>query len=193
MKKIVLTLLTLVSVSAVAQTTFPESMNSAYDKKHEIRVGAIKLLSGHSLELSYERVKDKNQGYGAHFLVGFGDGEDVLNQNISIAPYYRFYFSQSQEYGAKGMFVEGFADLYSGTEYVYSNSYTVDPYGYYYYNQNKENFTDLALGLAIGWKKVNTIGFVFELKAGYGKNLIQQNTNASGVFKGDISIGYRFN
>jgi len=126
-------------------------------------------------------------------LIGFGDNDFIgyTEQQFSISPYYRFYFNKSQEYGAKGMFVEGFADFYSGRSYNFYN-YTIDPYGNYYYYDRKENYFDVAAGFALGWKWVNTIGFVFEIKAGYGRNLIKENPDAAGVFRGDFSLGYRF-
>ncbi|MEG1020583.1 MAG: DUF3575 domain-containing protein [Myroides sp.] len=193
MKKIAFIAGMLLSLSAFSQTTYPESSDLVFSKKNEVRIGAIRLLAGNSLDLGYERIIDRNQSFGANMLIGFGDNDFIgyTEQQFSISPYYRFYFNKSQEYGAKGMFVEGFADFYSGRSYNFYN-YTIDPYGNYYYYDRKENYFDVAAGFALGWKWVNTIGFVFEIKAGYGRNLIKENPDAAGVFRGDFSLGYRF-
>lgn len=193
MKKIAFIAGMLLSLSAFSQTTYPESSDLVFSKKNEVRIGAIRLLGGNSLDLGYERIIDRNQSFGANMLIGFGDNDFIgyTEQQFSISPYYRFYFNKSQEYGAKGMFVEGFADFYSGRSYNFYN-YTIDPYGNYYYYDRKENYFDVAAGFALGWKWVNTIGFVFEIKAGYGRNLIKENPDAAGVFRGDFSLGYRF-
>jgi len=193
MKKIAFLAGMLLSYSGFSQTTYPESSDLVFSKKNEVRIGAIRLLAGNSLDLGYERIIDRNQSFGANMLIGFGDNDFIgyTEQQFSISPYYRFYFNKSQEYGAKGMFVEGFADFYSGRSYNFYN-YSIDPYGNYYYYDRKENYFDVAAGFALGWKWVNTIGFVFEIKAGYGRNLIKENPDAAGVFRGDFSLGYRF-
>ena len=188
MKKIVVIMALFAAVSSNAQVDYPESSGTAFSKTNELRLGAARLLFGNSLNIGYEKIIDRNQSYGADLLIGFDDRDADFNQKISVSPYYRFYFNKSQEYGAKGMFVEGFADFYSGRTYNYSYYYNQNG-GFYYYD--KENFFDVALGLSIGWKWVNTAGFVFELKGGYGRNILNQNPN-EGVFRGDFSIGYRF-
>lgn len=181
-----------VSASGFAQVDYPESSGLVFDRKHEVRIGTIKLLTGNSLDLGYERVLDRNRGFGANLLIGFEDYNSDFNQNFSLSPYYRFYFSKSEEYGAKGMFVEGFADFYTGKKYSYED-YNILPYpGNYYYEPRKKTFFDIAAGVALGYKWVNTIGFVLEMKAGYGRNLLQENPNAAGIFRGDFSVGYRF-
>jgi len=191
MKKIFILLSFLCFSFSEAQDTYFESSNKVFEKKNEVRIGVAKLLSAVGLDLNYEMIKDRNQGFGASLYIGF-EKDDTFYQNFSVAPYYRFYFTKSEEYGAKGFFVEGFADFYSGKniEYVYvSNNSGYNNYGYSY--EKRTNFFDIAAGVAIGKKWVNTSGFVFELKAGYGKNLLN-NSFKSGVLRGDASIGYRF-
>ena len=195
MKKIVVIMALFAAVSSNAQVDYPESSGVTFAKSNELRLGVIRLLSGNSLDIGYERIIDRNQSYGANLLIGFEDYDYEFNQKFSVSPYYRFYFNKSQEYGAKGMFVEGFADFYSGKGVEYDNGYYI-PYpdsGYGgYYNYPTKNFFDVALGVALGWKWVNTAGFVFELKGGYGRNILNQNPNNDGIFRGDVSIGYRF-
>lgn len=113
MKKIAFIAGMLLSFSGFSQTTYPESSDLVFSKKNEVRIGAIRLLAGNSLDLGYERIIDRNQSFGANMLIGFGDNDFIgyTEQQFSISPYYRFYFNKSQEYGAKGMFVEGFADF----------------------------------------------------------------------------------
>lgn len=182
------------SASCFAQIDYPEASGMVFERKHEVRLGTIKLLAGNSLDLGYERVLDRNRGFGANLLIGFDDYDSDFNQNFSLSPYYRFYFSKSEEYGAKGMFVEGFADFYTGKsiDYEFYYNYLPDPDSHYYYEPKKKNFFDIAAGVALGYKWVNTIGFVLEMKAGYGRNLLQENPNAAGIFRGDFSVGYRF-
>ncbi len=154
-------------------------------------MGAIRLLAGHSLDIGYERIIDRNQGYGVNLLIGFADeSEDRsegFKQIISVSPYYRFYFNKSQEYGAKGMFIEGFTDFYNGKSWDTVYTSWNNTYDYF----NEEKYFEIAAGLALGWKWVNTAGFIFEIKLGFGRNLLG-NADNEGIFRGDFSIGYRF-
>src|SRR5690606_14140625 len=159
MRKILILLGLLVATAGFSQIDYPESSGSVFEKQHEIRLGAIRLLAGHSLDIGYERIIDRNQGYGVNLLIGLSDDDssESFKQVFSVSPYYRFYFNKSQEYGAKGMFVEGFADFYNGKSWDTAYYIWDDTYDHF----NEEKYFDIAAGLALGWKWVNTIGFTF--------------------------------
>lgn len=191
MRKILILFGLMATTAGFSQIDYPESSGSVFEKQHEIRLGAIRLLAGHSLDIGYERIIDRNQGYGVNLLIGFADeSEDRsegFKQIISVSPYYRFYFNKSQEYGAKGMFIEGFADFYNGKSWDTVYTSWNNTYDYF----NEEKYFEIAAGLALGWKWVNTAGFIFEIKLGFGRNLLG-NAPDEGIFRGDFSIGYRF-
>lgn len=190
MKKILL----LVSIAFVnfthAQVSYPDSSSKVFAKPNEIRLDALKALFGAGLELSYERVVDTNKGFGAHVYIGKAE-DGILNQTFSVAPYFRFYFTNSEEYGAKGFFAEGFLDFYTGKNFNYLYYYEPYPGDAYYNAEKTKSFFDTAIGLSIGKKWVNTAGFVLQTKLGYGRNLLKENQN-DGVLKFDLSVGYRF-
>ena len=120
MKKIAFIAGMLLSFSGFSQTTYPESSDLVFSKKNEVRIGAIRLLAGNSLDLGYERIIDRNQSFGANMLIGFGDNDFIgyTEQQFSISPYYRFYFNKSQEYGAKGMFVLKVLQIFTQVEVI---------------------------------------------------------------------------
>jgi hypothetical protein len=90
------------------------------------------------------------------------------------------YFDRDEQYGAKGFFVESFLSFYSG-----DNNFD------YIGNNTNDSYFDTALGFSLGQKWINSGGFIFEIKAGVGRNLLGNATN-NVIFKGDFSIGYRF-
>ncbi len=184
MKKILLSVFSLAAFAMQGQTQFPDSYGQIETRKHEIRLGAIKLLAGGMAEIGYEYVLDRNQGMGAYLFYNFDKND--YSEVFAFTPYYRFYFTDSKEYGARGFFAEPFLSFYSGEQWetTYSNNS-----GYYKEEVNK--YFDTAAGLAIGIKWINVKGFVFEAKAGYGRNLLNENED-TGVFRGDFSVGYRF-
>ncbi len=190
MKKVLILVGLVINTAVFSQVDYPESSGSIFEKQNEVRVGALRLLSAHSLDIGYERIIDRNQSFGANLLIDLGnsDNNERVQQIISVSPYYRFYFNKSQEYGAKGMFVEGFVDFYSGKTWDEDTYSWINPLDYV----EEKKYFDIAAGLALGWKWVNTAGFIFEIKAGYGRNLLGNNEYIDGIFRGDFSVGYRF-
>lgn len=155
---------------------------SIFEKHHEVKLGIIKLLSGSIFEGTYEYVKDRNMGYGASVLINFDSKNDYF-EKFSVTPFFRMYFDRDEQYGAKGFFVESFLSLYSG------ENHSDEQYGNV--KNNDKKYFDTALGFSLGQKWINSGGFIFEIKAGVGRNLLGNATN-NVIFKGDFSIGYRF-
>lgn len=191
MKKLFL----LVFCCLISQQIFSQESNNADDKKsepksiferkNELRLGAIKMLAGPIFEGTYERVISSNSGYGISLLANFDKSNDYI-EDYSLTPFYRMYFQTFEDYGAKGFFVEGFVSLYAGENYEFR------------FNENSgfneefsEDFVDTSIGITLGKKWINSSGFVFEIRAGAGRNLFGADESAA-LFKGDFSIGYRF-
>jgi hypothetical protein len=182
MKKSLLVVLMLCTVFSInAQNDNDNEKTNIFDRNHEVRLGALKLLSGGIIEGSYEYVLDSNQGFGAHVLINLDSGNDYF-ENLSLTPYYRMYFQTNEDYGAKGFFVEGFTSFFT-TSFNLEDSLFDE-------NENKDVF-DISIGLALGKKWINTAGFVFEIKLGAGRNLLG-NADSDALLKGGFYIGYRF-
>lgn len=182
MKKYLLvfaTLFLVYALNAQDKTQQEESSKNIFDRKHEIRLGAIKLLAGGIFEGSYEYIIDSNKGFGAYVLVNFDSGNEWF-ENYSLTPYYRMYFQTNEDYGAKGFFVEGFTSFFSTDFDIFENNLA----------STKDVF-DIAIGLSLGKKWINSAGFVFEIKAGAGRNILG-NANFDAIIKADFYIGYRF-
>ncbi|TWI01389.1 hypothetical protein IQ05_00970 [Flavobacterium tiangeerense] len=114
------------------------------------------------------------------YLFFYGKREDV-NSFYYVTPYYRAYFGKKP---AAGFFVEGFGMINSEVE---SNFY----YDGQNYNVREKRLTDFALGFGLGSKWVHKRGFVFEINAGVGRNLFNNNVYDV-VPRGGITLGYRF-
>lgn len=153
-------------------------------KKHEIKVGSIKLLAGPILEGTYEYIYSKDFTFGSSVLIDFQQNNDWY-ENFSITPFARFYFQETQEYGAKGFFVEGFGKIATGDNYYYSYDYLND-------TSNSKKFIAGSLGLSLGKKWINHSGFVLETLIGVGRTLGNNSYAPDAFFRGDLSIGYRF-
>ena len=182
MKKILLILLIANSFFSFCQENFTKNTKSLTERKHEIKIGALKLLAGPIFEGTYEYVYSKDFTFGSSILVDL-QKDNGWDENFSITPFARFYFQESKEYGAKGFFVEGFAKIATGENEFYQEFSS---------DYESKNFTATALGLSLGRKWVNHSGFVFETLIGFGRTLGNPETAPDAFFRGDLSIGYRF-
>lgn len=88
MKKLLLFLLVLSSTQfsiAQTETQLPKDIS---ERRHELKLDAIKLLSIPAIELNYEYIKDVNQGFGATLLLNMDD--ENYFEKFSFSPYFRF-------------------------------------------------------------------------------------------------------
>ena len=191
MKKIILFTILLISTVSFAQNleetkSEPKVKKSIFNRKHELKLGAIKMLSGPILEVTYEYINSSDFTYGSSVLFNL-DSQNDYPENISVTPFARFYFTESKEYGAKGFFVEGFAKFLTGKYIV--NSY--DNVNFTYFDAQKK-FTTASIGLSLGKKWINKSGFVFETLFGVGRNIGAKGEAPAASFRGDLFLGYRF-
>ena len=175
MRKVTLLFLLTFTGMAFAQ----EEQKSIFDRRHEVKVGAIKLLAGPIFEGTYEYIQNRDFTYGVSLLANFNTGNDYY-EDFSVTPFARFYFQETKEFGAKGFFVEGFAKYSSGR-------YEDD-----IFEEENQKYTAAALGISLGKKWINRTGFVFEVLVGVGRTLGNSDAAPDALFRGDLNIGYRF-
>jgi hypothetical protein len=198
MKKITLLLCLLISGLALAQEKTvekaPELLQDV-NKKHELKLNTFNLIVLSSLDVSYEKLVNRNSSFGVSLFYNFNDINDDLYfpKKFSLTPYYRWFFTEKRF--ARGFFVEGFGSLN-----------TFEERSYYYYNGYNDGDiikeTNFAIGISVGGKFVIKSGFVAEVYFGVGRNLFNNNSNNNHddsyslenniITRGGISLGYRF-
>jgi len=173
-----------------------DAHKSLIAKKHELKIGAIKLLAGAIVDVTYEHIYSEDFTYGISLLGNLDGKTNDYPEDFSVTPFARFYFTEPKYYGAKGFFVEGFGKFIAGKDYT---GYTETMYyedlngnGYYTYNDKRESYTAGSMGIAIGWKWINRSGFVFEILGGGGRNFGGGDHAPNASFRGDFNLGYRF-
>ncbi len=117
----------------------------------EIKLDVADALVIRSLEVSYENYINEESSFGISALINLTD-ENVsfrYNENWMIAPYYRHYFSSNETWN---FFGEGFLGINSGKD-------------------NGVEYTDGALGIAVGMKYIASGGLVIDVYGGLGRNL----------------------
>ncbi|MEM6686955.1 MAG: hypothetical protein AAF617_14330 [Bacteroidota bacterium] len=172
-----LVLLFLIGFQSYAQDIM-NNQNDANDRQTEFRLDVFDAAFFSAIDIGYERVTDSSYGYGASLFVNLRDADDdvAYYEKFAITPFFRFYFFNREDFGAKGLFAEVFTKFASG-----DNPDNLD-----------EEYFDAAIGLAIGKKWVNRKGFVLELSFGGGRNIGLDDLSPEFTFRGGISLGYRF-
>ncbi len=161
---------------------------------NEVRMDAFGVIAFKYIDLSYERLLNEEAAFGVNIQFTLDGQQEDLGyvRQFSITPFYRQYFSKKY---AKGFFVEGFATYANVSEYHYDYVYdsVLDSYMDIY---EEVNFNQFALGISIGGKFVTSRGFVAEIFAGIGRNLLDtddENYYRSEIIgRGGIALGYRF-
>lgn len=153
----------------------------------ELRINALALLVGPALDISYEHVLSSSSGLGGSLLLNFG-GDNIGSQKFALTPFYRFYFFDQKDYGARGLFVEGFSSLA-----------IVEPYSEWvelrdgsYVEQENDNEFQWSIGFAAGRKWINQKGFSFEIFLGLGRYLLSTAAPVEVHPRLGASFGKRF-
>lgn len=190
MKKLLFVVLMGFSLLGFAQES--ENFEAGPQGKHELRFDGFEALVFKTIEINYEYIISKYSGAGAAISINL-DNESIVGygESFAITPYYRQYFFNKKEYGARGLFVEGTLQLAAGEYEDYYYTYNPNT-EYYLETTTKDKWFEAGLGLAIGQKWVSNNGFTFEISAGGGRYLLNDDVAPAGYFRGGILVGYRF-
>ena len=101
MKKLLFVLFLFITLVGQGQEKKIKDFDS---KKHEVKLGAVKMLAASIFEGTYEYIYSKDFTFGSSLLMNLNSDKNYT-ENFSITPFARFYFQETQEYGAKGFFV----------------------------------------------------------------------------------------
>ncbi|HEY9170505.1 MAG TPA: DUF3575 domain-containing protein [Lutibacter sp.] len=183
MKKIIISALLLIAGFSL----FAQENES---KQNELKINMSNLIGFKWFDVSYERILNEESSIGVGTLFGLDNKSEGLDEyrTFSITPYYRQFFSSKY---AQGFFVEAFTMIHSGTDYAYNYVYEDFPPYNSYEITTEDKYTDLAVGISVGGKWVTKRGFVAEIYAGIGRDLLNQS-DIEVVGRGGVSIGYRF-
>ncbi len=157
-----------------------EQASTNYQNRHEFRLDALEILAIPNLEINYEYVINRYSGVGLAASVSLDDDFSDY-QKYAIEPYFRQYFFNRRDYGARGLFVEGVVRFAAG-----ENDDIFDFFG----NELEEDWFEIGVGFVVGQKWVSENGFVFEISLGGGRYLLDENENDF-FARGGILIGYR--
>lgn len=171
MKKFLIILSLLIGGTLYAQEYRP------YYNNHEFRFNMGRFLATTAVEGSYEYYFTPDTSIGG--TVFFNGDAFGRAGNFGIGPNLRAYFGFRPK---SGIFAEAFGLYYTGQNNFEDNLGIRD-----------FDYSTIAIGLGIG-RKWSTFGekLTFEMSAGIGRNINHDEFQNTFLFRGGISIGFRF-
>jgi len=143
-------------------------------QQNDVKLDLFDILALKSLDVSYERTLNDEASVGVSVFVNF-EGKDKkfrYNEDFQLVPYFRQNFTQISGFD---LFGEIFGSLNVGQK-----------------EKEEENYTDFALGLGAGLKRVSENGYLLEVNAGIGRNLFNTDNSEHIVPRIGLSVGKQF-
>ncbi|MDB2385235.1 DUF3575 domain-containing protein [Polaribacter sp.] len=155
-------------------------LSSAFSfAQQEVKLDIADALVIRSIEVSYERILNEESSIGISALFNLAD-QDIdfrYNENVMITPFYRHYFTNQYKWN---FFGEGFLGINSGKRESEKDSNVYDI-----------EYTDAALGVAVGTKYVSNGGLIIDIYGGLGRNLFGTDSPTL-VPRIGLNVGWRF-
>lgn len=165
-------------------------------KKNEISINPLNLIAFGALDIGYERVLNNNSTLGFDLFYSLVDRDndedfistdDIFDKEIAFTTSFKYFFGNRI---ARGFYVEGFGMLSSGEHEEYIEVF--DNQGNFISASDVElDYTDFAIGFAVGGKFVTKNGFFIDIGFGIGRNLFS-NKSPDIIVRPNLYLGYRF-
>lgn len=175
-----------------AQQTAIEPETEEQARKHEVSLDVITALVFPAFNPRYEYLLNTHSSVGAELSIYFIDEESEIAEyeTFNFTAFYRQYLFDRGDLGAKGFYAEGFMKYYTFEDEViiFIGGGPMD--------NITDTFSDLALGVGIGWKWVNSAGFVIDINLGLGRDLgigdESPSLDRDFAARGGVNFGWRF-
>lgn len=155
-------------------------IGSLTQAQQEIKADLFDALAFKTLEVSYEYYTTERSSIGISALFNFEKraADFKYNEKRMFTPFFRHYFTSNSNWNYFG---EVFMGINTGEREIELDG---SPNSY-------KEYTDGALGVAVGSKYVSSGGFVIDVYGGLGRNLFTSESRAV-VPRVGINLGYRF-
>ena len=156
-------------------------ISSVSQAQQEIKVDILDALALKTLEVSYEYYTSERSSVGTSVLYNFEkkSSDFRYNEKFMITPYFRHYFTNNSNWNYFG---EIFLGINKGEKEIDLIGSNVKKY---------EDYTDGALGVAVGSKYISSGGLIVDLYGGLGRNMFSSDS-PSIVPRVGVNVGYRF-
>jgi len=156
-------------------------ISSFANAQDELKLDIFDALALKTVEVSYEHYLNEQSSVGVSALFNFEkqSADFRYNEKRSLTPYFRHYFTTEYNWN---FFGEAFFSLNYGEK---------DVIAYGGGGPLTEDYTDGALGVAVGLKYTTDNGFVIDIYGGAGINLFTEDSPVI-VPRTGVNLGWRF-
>lgn len=148
-----------------------------FDDNNEIKFNIGLFLATTTVEGSYEHYISEDTSIGG--TIYFDNDATDYNGDFGIGPNFRAYFGYQPR---SGFFAEAFWLYYTGEDE------DVDPLVF-----RDNDYSTFALGLGLGNKwTTRSEKFTLEIFGGFGRNINPEDFQDDFMYRGGLSIGFRF-
>lgn len=177
----------------VFNVVFSQQENSNLGK-HEIRTNVLSVVTEGKFQINYEYHFHSRMSLGIMGSFGSNDrikekfetGNHRTLESYQVSPFYRYALNDNPN---RFYFAEVFA-TYNCGDHRYIDRVVLDN-GIAEYKELKEEYSDVALGVAVGYKFYVWERMSVDFNVGVSKNLIDSNSPST-VSRVGIQLGYRF-
>lgn len=191
MKKHLFLYLFLFAQALLAKNQSVKNDSLILSNKNEIRIDVGKLLFSSKLKVAYERFLNKDFSYGISGMY-FGENykDNIFNnsnfkKSYEIEPFVRYSISKNIQ---RFFYVESFSSICNGN---YKEFKRLSDGEYAYYDWTKSNFTNVAVGFAVGYKFYLKEHFCMDFNFGLS-SFVYNKKDTESLPKFGINFGYRF-
>jgi hypothetical protein len=191
MKKFLLLFLFICVHLLQAQNNSVKNDTLISSNKNEIRLDVGKLLFSSRLKVAYERFFSKDFSAGISAIY-FGDnyGDNIFDISTAdkifeIEPFVRYSISKNVQ---RFFYVETFSTIWTGD---YKEIKRLSDGQYAFYDWTKSNNTNVAVGVAIGYKFYVKEHFCMDFNFGLS-SFVYSKKETEPLPKIGINLGYRF-
>ncbi|UPQ79086.1 DUF3575 domain-containing protein [Flavobacterium azooxidireducens] len=177
------------------QISFAQENNSSDLGKNEIKFDVVSLVALGKIHVSYERFisNDFSVGLSGNFNQSksreddFENGKNRTLEEYQIIPFVRYSLSKSQ---IRYYFVEVFVSANQGKYRELER--LLDQNNNAYYQAVQKEYSDFAVGAAVGHKFYIKEKFGIDIFVGMGKNLFSSGESPDIISRVGVNLGYRF-
>ncbi|CAM1350372.1 DUF3575 domain-containing protein [Tenacibaculum insulae] len=157
------------------------AVGSFAQAQQEVKIDILDALALKTVEVSYEYYTSESSSIGVSGLINFEkkSADFRYNEEWMITPYFRHYFTSNSNWNYFG---EVFLGINKGEREIDLIGSSAKQY---------KEYTDGALGIALGSKYVSSGGFVVDVYGGLGRNMFSSESR-SVVPRVGVNLGYRF-
>jgi len=186
MEKNILIILLLI-IQTISSQEETKNLPKRDTQKNDLSINVHYYAFIDGININYDRVIKNNLTIGISLFKAYNNQDALDNSDIALTTATNFFAIPNIKYYlgkrfARRFYVQAFSMISSGKVFNFNSNTSLS---------QETNFTEVALGVGIGDKRILKNGIFIDFGVGFAYNLLSKNTPESFLHP-NLSIGYRF-